>query len=139
MRRAVIYLKEVGIVLLAAICALFAFLLTRLPVFAKGEGYEVYYTASSSGLSSRGSYLQKLVSATAGESVRYAGDKVEEIATGFHAELLFAEEACGVENFYFYSPELGDAVMINGKPVNLHIAYGGEQTAVGTPIIFGGF
>ena len=139
MLRAVLYLKEVGIVLLAAVCALFAFVMTRLPVFARGEGYEVYYTASSSGQAVRGSFFEKLKSVTAGESVRYAGNKVAEIATDFRAELLFTEEACGVENYYFYSPELGGAVMINGNPVNLHIAYGGEQTAVGTPLIFGGF
>ena len=82
--------------------------------------------------------LYKLFTPVAGESARYAGDRCEGIREQFSARLLFTEEVCGVVNYYLYSPRLGEGVVLNGFLVNLHIAVGEEQTAVGTPLIFGG-
>ena len=57
----------------------------------------------------------------------------------YRAELLFTEESCGVVNYYMYSPLLGNCVFLNGYAVNLHVAVGAEQTAAGTPLVFGGY
>ena len=81
-----------------------------------------------------------------GESVRFARAKeksAEEIAREtlalYNAELLYVEEACGVQSFYAFSPQLFQGVCVNGKTVNLHIAVSNGAVAVGSPIIFDGF
>ena len=79
-----------------------------------------------------------------GESVRYAltisgESEAARVLQTYGAELLWTEEACGVTSYYALSPRLGAGIWVNGRLVNLHIAVGGEQCVVGTPIIFGGF
>lgn len=141
MRRFLITCKEFFCVLLVCACAGFAFALTRLPAFARGEGYEVYAAASSSAEISRTDtpLYFKLTRPTAGESVRYQGNYYESLKEYYSAELVFEEEAAGVHNYYLFSPKLGAPVDLGGKLINLHIAVSGEQTAVGTPLIFGGY
>ena len=141
MRRLLLTGKEMLIVLIALLCALFAYALTRLPVFVHGTGYEVYYEQNSSANYARTQHplAVKLTHITAGESVRYAGDRYKEIQEQYNGELVFCEEAAGVKNYYLYSPLLGDPVDLGGKLINLHIAVSSRQTAVGTPLIFGGY
>ena len=52
---------------------------------------------------------------------------------------MFTETEGGVTNYYLYSEKLGEGIALGGYVVNLHIAVRGERTAVGTPMIFGGF
>ena len=121
-------------------CALFAYALFHAPVFEKGERYEFYTGTSSGEIVLASSPFQKLLLPNVkGESVRYQGDRVEELLFRFDAEVLFIEEAAGIINYYCYSPALENAIELNGKRVNLHIALSGERTAAGTPVIFGGF
>lgn len=119
----------------------FTLLLYRAPAFEKGNGYELYFGASSSAQCIRTEHplLYKLTCAPKGESVRYEGERYEELKEKFGATLLFTENVCGVTNYYLYSPLLGEPVLLNGYAVNLHLAVSGEQTAAGTPLIFGGF
>ena len=141
MRRFLWWMKAAGVVLGCALCAVFVLLLLHAPVFAGGFGYELYYGDSSSCLLKRTDepLFDKLAGGVMGESARYAGDRYEEIKARFHAELLFEEDVCGVKNYYLYSPDLGGGVYLNGYLVNLHIATGKEETAAGTPLIFGGY
>lgn len=129
------------IVLLALACGAFAALLLHAPVFAGGKGYELYLSPSSSALTVQSEVpaRDKLFLPVQGESVRYDGDKRDELLTRFRAEVLFTEEAAGVVNYYCHSPVLGESVLLNGRAINLHIAVSKEQTAAGTPLIFGGF
>ncbi len=62
-----------------------------------------------------------------------------EIAARYGAEVLIREEIDGVVSYYAYTPRWQDSLYINGKKINLHIAFGEERLAVGTPIIFDGF
>ena len=142
MRRFKRTVKAIVIVLACAACAAFALLIAASPVFSGGEGYELYYGASSSSLTKQtdSPLRDKLLSGgAAGESVRYAGDCAEELAASFRAELLFTERAGDVVNYYYYSPLLKGGVNLFGYTVNLHIAVREAQTAAGTPLIFGGF
>ena len=134
-------LKAISAVALCICCALFVLLLILSPVFAGGSGYELYTCATSSSqiIHTEHPFLEKLTLRVRGESARYEGDKSAELIEAFRARLLFCEEACGVKNYYLYSPFLGEGVAVNGYTVNLHIAVSGEQTAAGTPLIFGGF
>lgn len=124
-------------------CALFAFALLRLsPAFEKGTGYEFYLGANSSSLMVKSdcpAWDKLRLGRVAGEKTEYENAEREQIESKFHARLLFTEEACGVVNYYYYSPDLGACVYVNGYCVNLHIAVSQSRTAVGTPLIFGGY
>lgn len=141
MRKTLQTLKAILTLALVCLCVFFALCLWCSPVFEKGESYEVSFGASSSAQTKRtdAPLFEKLTGAVAGESVRYAGNRYEAIKEKFGATLLFTEEACGVVNYYLYSPALGNGVELCGRKVNLHIAVSSGQTAAGTPIIFGGF
>lgn len=61
------------------------------------------------------------------------------IGAEYAAELIFSENASGIQSYYFYSAELPYGILLNGRKVNLHVAIDGDMMSVGTPIIFGGF
>ena len=135
-------IKTVGIIFLCVVSALFALALHSAPVFDRGEGYEISLGASSSAeqiVTERPLLLKMFKSDAQGESVRYDGDRYEELKKAFDAELLFTETEGGVTNYYLYSPKLSGGIALNGYLVNLHVAVRENRTAVGTPIIFGGF
>ena len=140
MRGAFITFKAFIVAAVAIFCVLFVYALTSVSVFPKGTRYE-FYTGTSSGeiILSRTPVKKLFLSNVKGESVRYTGNRAEELIARFRAEILFTEEAAGVVNYYCYSPALKNTVLIGDKTVNLHIATSGSETAAGTPIIFGGF
>ncbi len=112
------------------------------PLFEGGEGYEFFLGTSSSAacISSSSPAAEKFfLPAVRGESARFEGDRYEELKARFHAKLLFTEEAAGTVSYYLYSPDLGRCVGLEGHSVNLQIAVRKGQTAVGSPVIFGGF
>lgn len=136
--------KVMGCLLVLAVfaCGAGLYLLLRAPVFEKGKDYTFYTEANSSAkmvISQNPAANKLLLGAVAGESVRYRGDRYEELKERFRAELLFTEEVCGVKNYYLRSPFLGEGIDLYGKRFNLHIAVSAEETAAGTPLIFGGF
>ena len=141
MRRVGNVIKVAFIVLGSIVCAVFVLVLTLSPVFPRGERYELYLGNSSSlCVETDQPFLDKLrLGGVRGESVRYTGDCAEELFSRYHARVLLVEKACGVTNYYCYSPLLGEGVRVGGQYVNLHVAVSEEQTAAGTPIIFGGF
>lgn len=129
-------------VLCCFVCALFAVILRSSPVFEKGTNYEFYLGADSSSpivSSDRPAFDKLRLGKVAGEKTEYESADLSALENRYRARLLFTEEVCGTVNYYFYSPELGDCVYLNGYAVNLHIAVAGMRTAVGTPLIFGGF
>lgn len=134
-------LKGALLLILIAACAAFAAVLIHAPVFEKGEGYELYVGSSSAPvLVTEDPLGEKLrMGLISGESVRYGTDCAEELIARFRAKLLFTENVCGVTNYYLSSPLLGEGVELKGEFVNLHIAVREGRTAVGTPLIFGGF
>ena len=118
----------------------FVYALKNAPVFERGERYEFYLGTSSEEVVLAQSPLAKLfLKNIKGESVRYKGDRVQELISRFNAEILFVEEAAGVTNYYCYTSALKGGVQLGEYCVNLHVAVDKEQTAAGTPLIFGGF
>lgn len=134
-------MRAIFITIIALACAAGAILLLHAPVFEEGKRYELYLAPSSSALmlESGDPALDKLLYSVKGESVSYDGDKKMQLMTRFRAKVLFTEEAAGVTNYYCYSPLLKESVALRGQRVNLHIAVSEQETAAGTPIIFGGF
>ncbi len=141
MARAVRTVKLAAILIFCLAAAVSLHALRSAPVFAGGTRYELYLGTSSGEIVKTDSpALVKLFRPDVkGESARYAGDCYGRLKEQFHAKLLFCEEAAGVVNYYLYTPDLGHGVAIAGQVVNLHIAVGPSETAVGTPLIFGGF
>lgn len=78
-----------------------------------------------------------------GESVSFVCEDREKtlknILQSYGAAVLFQESAGGSVSYYCLTKKWFDGVEINGVFVNLHIAFNGENCAVGAPIIFGGF
>lgn len=142
MRKIMPILKAVCILFGVLAACGFLLLVVFSPRFERGEGYELYRGTSSSSpiVQTASPFLDKLrMGGAAGESVRYEGDRAEELAASFRARLVFSEEQGGVKNYYLFSPFLGEGVELCGKRVNLHIAVRENRTAAGTPLIFGGF
>ncbi len=111
------------------------------PVFSGATNYTLYLGRSSSErmISTQNPSWDKLVYKVRGESGEYEGDRADELQKRFGATLVFFERVCGVENYYCYSPYLGEPIYLNGHAVNLHLAVKGDRTAAGTPLIFGGY
>lgn len=129
-------------IVLTCACAVGAYALFHTPVFRGADRYFFSAEASSSSacVSSDDPVFGKLLlGRVAGESAAYTGNRYLQLKEEFGATLLFCERACGVSNYYLYSPKLKHAVYLNGHAVNLHIAVRGDTTAAGTPLIFGGF
>lgn len=113
------------------------------PVFPAGEYYIFYLNSPSSQAQiyfSEDPYADKLrLTEICGESTVYAGDRTEELLERYDAKICFSEEVAGVVSYYCHSPKCGGGVLLSGHAVNLQIARSKTQTAVGTPLIFGGF
>ncbi len=136
------------------ICLFFAVGVKAVSVtrFADMEGKHVYFldSASSQGLRKESLSVSDLTRVK-GECVFTeisAYDRgrcltneeiVEEIAHRYGAEILFEEEVDGVVSYYAYTARWQDGLYINGVKINLHIAVGRANLAVGAPIIFDGF
>ena len=135
--------KGVKLALTLLLCALSAamlFVLRHAPAFSGGETYTLSLGANSSAqmltLKTPPFVLPQNVK---GESTVYEGDRAQHLLTAFRARVLFTEEAANTVSYYCFSPFLGEGLKLNGAYVNLHIAVGEGRTAVGTPVIFGGF
>lgn len=132
-----------GLVTVALVCgcAFFFYVVLRSPKLERGEGYTFYLGKSSSAraVSSTSPLIKLFLGETKGESAVYRGDRYEEFARKYRAKLLFTERVGDTVSYYLYSPDMGESVALCGEAVNLQIAVGGGQTAVGTPLIFGGW
>ncbi len=75
-----------------------------------------------------------------GESAYYPdAAQAFEQAKRYGMKPAFCEQAGDVINYYGFSEELGDGVLLDGHRVNLHIAVRAEGACIGTPLIFGGY
>lgn len=133
------FLKELVVIALCVVCALALYIVWHVPSFAMGNSYTYYYGTNSSALMSTVTEFTWKGSGVCGESVVYSGTVDRELLERYRATVLFSEEVCDVVNYYCYSPLFSSSIFLCGEAVNLHIAVGHEQTAVGTPLIFGGF
>lgn len=133
------------VIFLISVFALQAFHVGKLREI-DGERAYYLYESSSNALQVQSLSLFELWQVR-GESVRFALENVEEergrvlqeILDTYQAVILEYEQAGDSESYYAYSKALGKGVIIANKQVNLHIVFAGNQVAVGTPIIFGGF
>lgn len=112
-------------------------------------GAHTYYTYSPS---SQAQIQTQLLGADAlhlqGESVqvsltlqqkRNLPAYADSVLKQFSATLVLVEQTGDVTSYYAYSPKLGRGLLLQGKQVNLHIAFSLDRCTVGTPLIFGGF
>ncbi len=141
MRKKLVRAAKLTVTLLAAVLSsAILFLLWHAPSFSGGESYTLSLGQSSSArMVTMETPPLVLPPEVRGESTVYEGSCAEEFLAAYRARVLFTEEAAGTVSCYCYSPYLGEGILLNGVCVNLHIAEGEGRTAVGTPVIFGGF
>lgn len=122
-------------------CVTLPVFIERLPLFFGGQSYTFYLGTSSGRIvrSDRPVLAKLLLANVRGESAEFEGNVYEKWKDVFSAELVFCEEVAGVVNYYMYSPLLGEGVTLSEGEINLHIAVKGDRTAVGSPMIFGGY
>lgn len=112
-----------------------------------GSDYYIFYSGrqySSSKIISVSSdeamAVKSKIKNLSGESAYYLNKNMkDEILNDFNAEIVFTETIDSINNIYAYSSEIKDYIILNNRKINLHIAVSGNNTAVGSPIIFGGY
>ena len=129
---------SVAVSLLIFIGSKYAFV-TRLSAIS---GERVYYldAQSSCALYKNELALQDIFRVK-GECVRFVGEEenLPSLLEKLNAEILFTERAGGSVSYYCYAQDLSGGICINGRLVNVQIAFHGSLCAVGTPLIFDGF
>ena len=132
-------------VVAAAIALLSLVFFSRSPVFSEGKKVEYYIGKDGSSCT--------VISVTAGKEQNYHkyfdlnGEAisglnraaVEKIKKDLNAVTVMTETVGIINSEYLYSKKVPCYKLINGKKVNIHIAYDGAEYKVGTPIIFGGY
>ena len=141
--------QRLGVFLLAALCLLLAAvpqIMNKSPLFKRGTSYTLYAGSVSSNaqmiMCGEGKeFLTKLFAKEiTGESAAYADrDAAFAEAERLGARFLIEESASGVTNYYGYSPRLAGGVTLYGERINVHVAVSERGSAIGTPLIFGGY
>ena len=129
-----------------AVCACVCVRVCTISKFHDIDGQRTFYldSASSQALIKRSISLADLPRVK-GESVSFfvqnqnPDSLAKDIAKRYGAQILFTERTGDILSYYAFSPELGAGVIVQGVPVNLHIAIANDRGAVGSPLIFGGF
>ena len=125
-------------------CCLILWWGNNMPVFSSyATDYEVYkQSASSSAQIVRADIITcPFISGKTGESCKIDATTFN---TGaflgkFNAKVVFTEKVDNVTCIYAYSPKVKYSTIVNGKKVNLHLAFNGDEVTLGTPLIYGGY
>ena len=126
---------------------------TQISRFSNVEGERVFYlqSASSQGLRKENLLFCDFPNIR-GESVRLIlpndtkkEEFIKKLTQEYDAKILFVEEIAGVTSYYGHTTKWTDGVMINGRKINLHIAFAMDESVekqycvIGSPIIFDGY
>lgn len=141
--------KSIFAIVLALFCLALLVIPQRMdirPLFAGAVYYQFYAGSTSSNAEIIGASaedaarVKRSVRSLTGESARYEnGAEALAQAEQWGAMFLFSHRAADVTDYYYYSPQLGGGVWLEGQLVNLHISLRGGSGCVGTPLIFGGY
>lgn len=146
--RAGTIIKKAAVISLSFLFLVFAAQVGAKPFFADYDGVREFYSENGSfteGITREKDCNEKrtlrkiTLRGKKGEGIFTSVKEAEKIIADFDAELVFAEELCGGENFYYYSKKLPFSASISGKTVNLQIYRRGESVKAGTPLIYGSF
>lgn len=140
------FVKKLGLWLACAffLCACVFVRITNVCAFSafSGEREFYLYSASSQAKTKRTLGLGELGDIK-GESITLDGVErnafLKETLEAYTACVLWEETCADTTSYYCYSPRLQGGVLLNGKTVNLHIAFSKDKAKLGTPLIFGGF
>ena len=137
--------------LLIACTVFFGVRLTNALSLSSLAGEHTYYTYSASSQAQ----IQKQLTGTdflhvQGESVQVSLTEMDKqnlhayaqtLCKRYKARIVCVEQTGDVVSYYAYSPMLKGSVVVAGKKVNFHVAFGTDniRCTVGTPLIFGGF
>lgn len=108
----------------------------------KDVRYRDYKTfTEATGSAANGAFAALSLNGTEGESVTFCGSKNE-----FESEIrrlgvtvTERQSLGGIEIVYGYTEKLRGGVNVDGKRVNIELAYRGGTITVGTPVILGSY
>ena len=124
------------------------------PVFVSDRGVYTLYTQNSSSNAALYTLTKEeydkllFVGNLTGESLfldffkvgkDYALQTAKKQIINKNAHLVFSESGEWGVCEYYYSNKLSNYVIVRGKKVNIHIAYGKNSLTIGTPLIYGSF
>ena len=138
LKRALVSLAAVGICL-AVVLGVYVMNACKLRMLS---GERTFYLDSSSSQGLRKESISLIdLPRVRGESVRFScqEDEVLSIIRACGGKVEFVEEVCGITSYYCTTDEWESGILLNGKKINLHIAFSNGQCVVGVPIIFDGF
>lgn len=141
--------KRMGILLLSILCLLLTAapqILNKGLLFKTGTSYTIYAGSASSNAKiilckeGRELFTKLFTGEVTGESAAYAQTETAVAeAKRLGARFLFSETAAGVTNYYGYSPRIAGGIILYGKKINVHVAVSEHGSAIGSPLIFGGY
>ena len=142
-----------GAFMLKFIAKLFVFLLFVFSVSIesggklKGEGLHTFYFYSKSSSAkiktlpeTQANSFIYLKNSLKGESVTFSSKEgALNLLSQLNAKSVFSEEGTDFYCEYYYSEQIKNYIMLNGKRVNLHLSCNDGLFCLGSPIIFGSF
>lgn len=113
----------------------------------KGEANHTFYTYSKSSSTKittlpehKSQNFIYFKNTLKGESVQFfSEEKASALLNELNAVFIFEEGGADFYCKYFYSSKIDDYIVLNGRKVNVHVAYDDGLITVGTPMIFGSF
>ena len=140
-------LKRISFILVAVFTLFAVWWINSVPIFyGYSDKFEIYKTDSASitEIVQVDSIQYRFESNVCGESCLISKTlcdsfDVNDFFSKFNAEISIIEQTEECVSYYGYSKDIKYVKIMDGKPINLHVAVGNEQIKVGSPIIFGSF
>lgn len=108
----------------------------------KDVRYRDYKTfTEATGSAANGAFAALSLNGTEGESVTFCGskDRFESEIRRLGVTVTERQSLGGIEIVYGYTEKLRGGVNVDGKRVNIELAYRGGTITVGTPVILGSY
>lgn len=108
----------------------------------KDVRYRDYKTfTEATGSAANGAFAALSLNDTEGESVTFCGskDRFESEIRRLGVTVTERQSLGGIEIVYGYTEKLRGGVNVDGKRVNIELAYRGGTITVGTPVILGSY
>lgn len=114
-------------------------------LFEMGDYYVFYINSASSSaeivtVTENVNYTKLTLKNLSGESTFYTDFyDAESLIEKYNGEIIKIETVGEITNYYLYSAKFNNDIILFKNKVNLHIAVTKNGTAIGSPIIFGGY
>lgn len=132
--------RKIRMALLCFLVCLLPTALVGVDLFPNEETcFYVEKTSVTAPMLQRGEEWNLILKGFTGETVRFNGDQTEEILDRLDAKVLWIERVDGIVHYFCSSPKIEQKKLIGGREVNFELAFFGDETKLGIPILFGSY